>query len=127
MFFSPLLSFLARRHYSDRTHILSLSNGGSAERAQELKAAASRVYGIRKERVRVIDDLEPLADGINTEWASESIMEHVAAYVAEKRIELLFSFDAGGVSRHPNHCAIYRALQGVKDEGLLHGTDAYWL
>ena len=121
MFFSPLLSFLERRHYSDNTHILSLSNGGNDARSKELKAAGMRVFGIRKKRIQIKD----FKDGMNEDWNTRIILEYIQQYVKENDIEILFTFDGFGVSGHPNHCSIYKAL--ANNLNSLQLTDVYSL
>ena len=60
---------------------------------------------------RVVDDQKALADGMNTEWSSHAIRTNVDAYVKDyPEISAILTFDLNGVSSHPNHIAIPKAL-----------------
>ncbi|KAK9829581.1 hypothetical protein WJX72_006605 [[Myrmecia] bisecta] len=100
LFFAPTI--LAFKQAGMRVCLCCLSNGNAAglgpRRALELKAAC-RFWQIDK---YVIIDAPGLQDGLNTKWDAALIAEHIARQVV--------SFDAGGVSGHPNHCAIYKGL-----------------
>lgn len=119
MFFSPLLTYSSTRqwHMSDRTHILSLSNGGGHHRSQELRSAATNVFSIRKTQIEVINDETCLKDGITLDWESDAIMDYVTQYVVDHSIDIIFTFDGYGISGHPNHCSIYNALQMAINSG----------
>jgi len=127
MFFSPLLCYLSRRDSlcSIKLHLLSLSNGGNSARSQELKNAAMRVFGMKKERIKVINDERRLKDDINTNWNADAIIEYVNEYVEANGIDIVFSFDEHGISQHPNHCSIHRALR--QSQSIMDGAEVYSL
>ncbi|CAI5497526.1 unnamed protein product [Closterium sp. Naga37s-1] len=94
-------------------HILCLSSGnaeglGSTRRA-ELKAAAATL-GIAQQCVEVVDHPQ-LQDGMDQSWPSDVIAGFVTDFVKRHQIKTLLTFDAWGVSGHPNHRAISHALR----------------
>ncbi|CAI5492977.1 unnamed protein product, partial [Closterium sp. Naga37s-1] len=102
-------------------HILCLSSGnaeglGSTRRA-ELKAAAASL-GIAQQCVEVVDHPQ-LQDGMDQSWPSDVIAALVTDFVKRHRIQTLLTFDYWGVSGHPNHRAISRALSTMVDNGSL--------
>ena len=52
--------------------------------------------------VSVVDDTE-LLDGMQEEWAVETVALHVALYLVKHHVGEVYTFDQGGVSGHPNH------------------------
>ena len=77
MFFSPLLSYLSHKQYIEKTHILSLSNGGNDIRSKELKSAANKVFGVRTKNIKIINDVKHLKDGINLKWDNDIIIKYI--------------------------------------------------
>ncbi|PNG99429.1 N-acetylglucosaminyl-phosphatidylinositol de-N-acetylase, partial [Tetrabaena socialis] len=49
-------------------------------------------------------------------WDAEAVTARVAAAVDTLQPDVLLTFDAGGVSGHPNHTSIYRAVRRMVDE-----------
>ena len=118
MFFTPLLSYLTHKQFTDKTHILSLSNGGSDTRSNELKSAANKVFGIRHKNIKIINDTENLRDCITLYWDKDIIIKHVNEYINKHDIDIIFTFDNYGISGHPNHISVYNALQYGVDNDL---------
>ncbi len=52
--------------------------------------------------VTCLDDPE-LPDGPMVRWSPDRVAQRVEEYVSQHRIETVYTFDAGGVSGHPNH------------------------
>eukprot|EP00811_Abedinium_folium_P004337 NODE_13994_length_1134_cov_9.966236.p1 GENE.NODE_13994_length_1134_cov_9.966236~~NODE_13994_length_1134_cov_9.966236.p1 ORF type:complete len:290 (+),score=65.32 NODE_13994_length_1134_cov_9.966236:129-998(+) len=105
MFFGPTLLSLAADGYE--VFLLCLSTGnayglGEVRREEILRSAA--VFGIGASSVRVLDEAN-LQDGMTREWPLEEVAAAVRHAVDDWRIESVVSFDAGGVSGHPNHAA----------------------
>jgi len=109
MFFVPTIDTCHLR--GNRVHLLCLSTGNAAglgkEREQELEAAA-KVLNVHK--VTVVNDTR-LQDGMQNEWDTMVIREHVEKYLKAHKIGSVVTFDEMGVSQHPNHLAIHRAMK----------------
>lgn len=93
-------------------HVLCLSNGnanglGKVRRDEMYKACA--VYQIPARQVTVAED-PALQDGFH-EWDTGAVALHVLRAVRAVRPDLVLTFDGGGVSGHPNHTSVYRALR----------------
>jgi N-acetylglucosaminylphosphatidylinositol deacetylase len=110
LFFSPTMLKLAQ--YRVPTSVLCLSNGNAdgkgAIRAREFLEACS-VLSIPRSQITIIDD-PLLQDGMERKWDTE----HAAGYVREAvdrcDATAVLTFDAKGVSGHPNHIATFRAV-----------------
>lgn len=108
MFFVP--SIRALIEHGTSVHILCLSTGqqaaGLLPRSQELKAAAN-VLGISS--VEVVDS-ESMKDGMRTEWPADAVESAVASYTARRPVEIIISFDRGGISGHLNHKCTFAGI-----------------
>ncbi|XP_062844741.1 N-acetylglucosaminyl-phosphatidylinositol de-N-acetylase [Trichomycterus rosablanca] len=110
MFFAPALLKLSESHAD--VHLLCLSSGNyyhqGAQRKEELLKSCA-VLGIPANQVTIIDHKE-LPDDPKAVWSialtSSLIHKHITTY----SINLVLTFDEGGVSGHANHIAIYKAL-----------------
>ncbi|XP_026778202.3 N-acetylglucosaminyl-phosphatidylinositol de-N-acetylase [Pangasianodon hypophthalmus] len=110
MFFAPAVLKLSESNAA--VYLLCLSSGNyynqGAQRKEELLGSCA-VLGIPAHRVTVIDNKE-LQDDPKTEWSialtASLILKHITTY----SINLVLTFDEGGVSGHANHIAIYKAL-----------------
>ena len=91
-------------------HILCLSAGnadGLGEvRAKELDAAGNYL-GVAS--VNLVDDAA-LRDGFEEKWPVEAVAAQVDAAARRVGAETVVTFDAGGISGHPNHTATYRGV-----------------
>ncbi|TKX20991.1 hypothetical protein C1H76_6842 [Elsinoe australis] len=138
MFFSPSVLALTQPHLSNHLKILCLSTGdadglGPVRRHELVKSAL--LLGVRKEDdVLVLED-ERFPDSMTTEWAEGDVVELLTGIFVpgkgkgakkgvplEVGIDVLLTFDEGGVSGHPNHGSLYhgaRAFVGslVKGRG----------
>ncbi|XP_072516610.1 N-acetylglucosaminyl-phosphatidylinositol de-N-acetylase [Salminus brasiliensis] len=110
MFFAPSVLKLAQSDASVR--LLCLSSGNyynqGAERREELLASCA-VLGIPASQVTIIENKE-LPDDPNAEWSTALTSMLVLRHIRTHSINLVLTFDEGGVSGHANHVAIYRAL-----------------
>ncbi|KAI9184407.1 N-acetylglucosaminyl-phosphatidylinositol de-N-acetylase [Blastocladiella emersonii ATCC 22665] len=117
MFFGPAI--LALEGAGVPVHLLCLSSGNAdglgAVRAKELVAAAGMLK-VPAERVHLVDAPE-LPDGMRAEWKPVDVLGHIHRVVRKVRATRIVTFDDGGVSGHPNHVAISRALKEDKDLG----------
>ena len=109
MFFGPTIQALRRA--GARTHILCLSNGDAdglgAVREKELEIAR-KFLGV--DSSEVVNDSK-LKDGFKEVWPEETIAARVEASVRRLDANVVLTFDAKGVSGHPNHVAAYRGVR----------------
>eukprot|EP01137_Pigoraptor_chileana_P000708 Opistho-2@37306 len=124
LFFAPSILRLA----SDgrNVHVLCLSTGdyeglGSIRRQELFKSC--KCLGIDESRVEIIND-DALPDNPKVEWSTTRIATHIAAYIDRQKsrldattdaqstggIAVILSFDDSGVSGHPNHISVHRAI-----------------
>ncbi|KAG2449919.1 hypothetical protein HYH02_000024 [Chlamydomonas schloesseri] len=101
-----------------QVHILCLSTGnadglGKVREKELLRACA--LLQIPRDRVTILDQPR-LQDGFH-EWDTSAVAPAVAAAVKAVQPDELVTFDAGGVSGHPNHTSIFRAVRDMVDSG----------
>ena len=105
MFFVPTIRGLINANYS--LSILCLSEGingpASGTRKDELVKAAA-ILGVSS--VAVTNDAE-LHDGMDRTWPVGIIANSVREQIGRHRADLIITFDAYGVTGHPNHKAVY--------------------
>lgn len=122
MFFAPVLQWLTRPELGNRVFLLCLSTGdadglGHIRREELLKSAL--MLGITSaEHLVVLDDAK-LPDSMEAQWDPKLIASILTRYFAPALastpstappatlLDALITFDAGGVSGHPNHIALY--------------------
>ncbi|CDJ41621.1 N-acetylglucosaminylphosphatidylinositol deacetylase, putative [Eimeria tenella] len=113
MFFAPSISLFASSKERFEVFVLCLSTGDyeglGSVRSAELAAAAA-AFCVPKENFVCLDEKE-MKDGW-TKWDSKAVCAAVKSFVEKrKQIQVIFSFDELGVSRHPNHCSVYEGLR----------------
>jgi N-acetylglucosaminylphosphatidylinositol deacetylase len=110
LFFSPTMLKLAQSRVP--TTVLCLSNGNAdgkgAIRVRELLEACS-VLSIPRSQVTIVDD-PLLQDGMVSTWDTEHAVRYVREAVDQCDATAVLTFDAKGVSGHPNHMATFRAV-----------------
>ena len=114
MFFYPAIKAL-----KDMRHpavILCLSSGDAdglgALRKLEFKKLMS---SIKPSKHYMVED-NRIPDGFHS-WDETVILEHVQAALAKHpEVDVIMSFDQGGVSGHPNHISISKALHHLKGQ-----------
>jgi N-acetylglucosaminylphosphatidylinositol deacetylase len=119
MFFSPTLLALTDPALGNHLKILCLSTGNAdglgETRKKELIESAIKLGVRREEDVFVLEDGR-FKDGMDQDWNTTEIAQVLAeAFVPalpkqdkpSATIDVLITFDAGGVSNHPNHRALY--------------------
>ena len=65
---------------------------------------------IASEDVEITEDPR-LQDGMGEAWSRDAIAERVQLHIDRTGTSVVVTFDEGGVSGHPNHCAIASALR----------------
>jgi N-acetylglucosaminylphosphatidylinositol deacetylase len=93
--------------------------------------AATESLGIPKNRVKVIDDVG-CKDGMSNKWSTSAIYYHVTEYIdlihpnlvlthpmlyyriLTMNTSQVITFDEFGVSGHPNHIDVYKAVKQIR-------------
>ncbi|NWH76166.1 PIGL acetylase, partial [Piaya cayana] len=78
-------------------------------RKKELEQSCS-LLGIPASDVTVIDHRD-LPDNPAVEWDTQLLADFVLKHIEANHINLVVTFDAGGVSGHANHISLYTALR----------------
>ncbi|XP_056362979.1 N-acetylglucosaminyl-phosphatidylinositol de-N-acetylase [Oenanthe melanoleuca] len=63
--------------------------------------------------------LKDLPDDPAVEWDTQLLATLVLKHIEAKNINLVVTFDAGGVSGHANHISLYTAVRYLHSEGKL--------
>nr|XP_012593407.1 N-acetylglucosaminyl-phosphatidylinositol de-N-acetylase-like [Microcebus murinus] len=58
-------------------------------------------------------------DGPGVQWGTELVGSILLQHAEASGINLVVTFDAGGVSGHSNHVALYAAVRALRSEGKL--------
>ncbi|KAF8148339.1 putative deacetylase LmbE-like domain-containing protein [Mycena galopus ATCC 62051] len=108
-FFSPTLTALSHMQEAGRTRdvlVVCLSTGnakGLGDVRREEFGKALEIFGIRQGR-RFILDHPGLQDNKTAVWEAAVIAEELLPLVVEYNITTILTFDAYGITGHPNHC-----------------------
>lgn len=120
MFFVPIIRALQRAGHP--VHCLCLSTGNweglGAARTGEL-LAAGRVLGLAS--VTTLDEPVCLADGPRHRWEAPAVEAALREYLGRPgtpAFKLVLTFDAQGVSGHPNHCDVSRGVRYALARGV---------
>ncbi|XP_011830633.1 PREDICTED: N-acetylglucosaminyl-phosphatidylinositol de-N-acetylase isoform X1 [Mandrillus leucophaeus] len=119
MFFAPTVLGLARlRHL---VYLLCFSAGNyynqGETRKKELLQSCD-VLGIPLSSVMIIDNRD-FPDDPAVQWDTEHVASVLLQHIEVNGINLVVTFDAGGVSGHSNHIALYAAVRALHSEGKL--------
>nr|XP_044601444.1 N-acetylglucosaminyl-phosphatidylinositol de-N-acetylase isoform X2 [Equus asinus] len=119
MFFAPTVLGLARLRH--RVSLLCFSAGNYYNqgeiRKKELLQSCD-VLGIPPSGVRIIDNRD-FPDDPGVQWDTQRVASVLLWHIEENGINLVVTFDAGGVSGHSNHVALYAAVRTLHSEGRL--------
>lgn len=118
MFFAPTLHGL--RLSGSNIYLLCISTGNSSGlgviRKYEL-ASAFTVHGLSLDNLTVLD-YDRFQDGF-VQWSKEELAKVLLRHIQMLDVDLVITFDEGGVSAHPNHIGCFRALQYLYTNGLI--------
>ncbi|XP_035940446.1 N-acetylglucosaminyl-phosphatidylinositol de-N-acetylase isoform X3 [Halichoerus grypus] len=119
MFFAPTVLGLARLRH--RLSLLCFSAGNyynqGEVRKKELLQSCD-VLGIPSSSIMIIDNRD-FPDDPDVQWDPEHAASILLQHVDANGINLVVTFDAGGVSGHCNHVALYAAVRTLHSEGKL--------
>ncbi|KAG5342479.1 N-acetylglucosaminyl-phosphatidylinositol de-N-acetylase [Termitomyces sp. T112] len=106
MFFAPTIRALVRAQTPVFSLCLSVGNadGLGSIRRDEL-AHSLEVLNIPAHRRWAVDHPD-LQDNFTARWDPVTIASVLQPYVKSNNIETILTFDADGISGHPNHCSL---------------------
>ncbi|KAK6438670.1 N-acetylglucosaminyl-phosphatidylinositol de-N-acetylase [Oleoguttula sp. CCFEE 5521] len=126
MFFAPSVIALTQQSLGNKLFILCLSSGDAdglgQVRKTELVKSALMLGVTSAEHVVVVED-ERFPDSMTKTWDAKEVAKVLAHYFAPKiastptnrapevLIDVLVTFDAKGVSGHPNHVSLYHGAK----------------
>ncbi|WFD18217.1 N-acetylglucosaminylphosphatidylinositol deacetylase [Malassezia caprae] len=116
MFFAPTIHALLAHNVTVSALCLSRgdADGLGHVRAQELVRSYG-VLGVPAKRVACVDDPH-LQDGMQRTWAPARVRDAVRTHMNGTHIDTILTFDAGGVSLHPNHRALFHGAVQLQSE-----------
>lgn len=113
MFFAPTIKSMLRA--GNPVYLVCLSKGdyeGLGDvRKKELIASCSKL-GIYPSRVTIVDD-EKFRDGPENNWSVSELAERILGVIKRVNANAVVTFDGSGVSGHPNHIALYKAIYNL--------------
>ncbi|XP_074016657.1 N-acetylglucosaminyl-phosphatidylinositol de-N-acetylase [Numenius arquata] len=116
MFFAPTVLGLGRD--GARPAVLCCSPGNYYSQGEIRKKELEQscfLLGIPASDVTVIDHRD-LPDNPAAEWDTRLLAAFVLKHIEANNINLVITFDAGGVSGHANHISLYTALRYLHSE-----------
>ncbi|KAI0834469.1 LmbE-like protein [Hypoxylon sp. FL0890] len=130
MFFAPTVLAMTRPENGNHVKILCLSSGnadGLGETRKKELVKSGLLLGLKKEDDVLVIDSPDFPDSMTTTWDATKISSlltsafapHLAAQKAPKdktssptaTIDALITFDANGISSHPNHVSLYHGAR----------------
>ncbi|KAE8395934.1 hypothetical protein ETB97_010228 [Aspergillus alliaceus] len=107
LFFSPSITY-GRENPDVKRSLLVISSGNydglGEKRQKELHNSCARI-GISEDRCVVLDDAD-LQDNPKKWWDEERIKDLVSAHVDKWHVDVILTFDQGGISGHINHRSV---------------------
>ncbi|XP_074969727.1 N-acetylglucosaminyl-phosphatidylinositol de-N-acetylase isoform X1 [Phalacrocorax aristotelis] len=116
MFFAPTVLGLVRA--GARPAVLCCSAGNYYNQGETRKKELEQscfLLGVPASNITVIDHRD-LPDNPAVEWDTELLATFVLKHIEANNINLVVTFDAGGVSGHANHISLYTALRYLHSE-----------
>ncbi|XP_052659078.1 N-acetylglucosaminyl-phosphatidylinositol de-N-acetylase isoform X3 [Harpia harpyja] len=116
MFFAPTVLGLGRA--GARAAVLCCSAGNYYSQGEIRKKELEQscfLLGVPASDVTVVDHRD-LPDNPAVEWDTQLLAAFVLKHIEANNINLVVTFDAGGVSGHANHISLYTALRQCRDQ-----------
>ncbi|XP_052659077.1 N-acetylglucosaminyl-phosphatidylinositol de-N-acetylase isoform X2 [Harpia harpyja] len=113
MFFAPTVLGLGRA--GARAAVLCCSAGNYYSQGEIRKKELEQscfLLGVPASDVTVVDHRD-LPDNPAVEWDTQLLAAFVLKHIEANNINLVVTFDAGGVSGHANHISLYTALRKI--------------
>lgn len=126
MFFSPTLRWLTRPELGNVVLVMCFSSGNAEGighiRKEELVKSAL-LLGVRTEQHIVCIESDDFQDSMTATWDAKRIASTLAKHFApdlakqsstaalKTGVDAIITFDATGVSGHPNHISLYHGVQ----------------
>ncbi|TPX68037.1 hypothetical protein SpCBS45565_g03337 [Spizellomyces sp. 'palustris'] len=111
MFFGPTIVQLIE--HGAEVAVLCLSSGNAdgigTVRKKELLESCKKL-GIHSSNVTCLDHPQ-LQDDPKAWWKVSVIAEVLDAHIAERKVDVVITFDNGGISGHPNHRALFEGIR----------------
>ncbi|OTB02242.1 hypothetical protein M426DRAFT_322823 [Hypoxylon sp. CI-4A] len=124
MFFAPSVLALTRPDTGNHVRILCLSSGnadGLGEVRKKELVKSGLLLGLRSADDVLVLDNPDFPDSMTTTWDAQKISNLLSSAFAPQQpsttsaptatIDVLITFDAGGVSGHPNHISLYHGAR----------------
>nr|XP_031323410.1 N-acetylglucosaminyl-phosphatidylinositol de-N-acetylase isoform X2 [Camelus dromedarius] len=114
MFFAPTILGLARLRH--RVSLLCFSAGNYYNQGEIRKKEllqSCEVLGIPPSSVMIIDHRD-FPDDPGVQWDTQRVADIILRHIEDNGINLVVTFDAGGVSGHRNHAALYAAVRVLR-------------
>ncbi|EHA52719.1 hypothetical protein MCOR27_002524 [Pyricularia oryzae] len=133
MFFAPTVLALTRPETGNHVKILCLSSGnadGLGETRKKELVKSGMLLGLRNEDDVFVIESDAFQDSMTATWDATAISSLLtSAFVpnpaAGAMIDVLVTFDKGGVSSHPNHISLYHGARAFVSSG--SAVDLYTL
>uniref|UniRef100_A0A8H8CJY9 N-acetylglucosaminylphosphatidylinositol deacetylase n=1 Tax=Psilocybe cubensis TaxID=181762 RepID=A0A8H8CJY9_PSICU len=108
LFFAPTILALQQKSVNETISFshLCLSYGNAEGLGETRKRELSHSLDILGVSTRWVVDHPKLQDNQTAEWDPNVIAEVLKPYVHDHKIDTILTFDASGVSNHPNHNSI---------------------
>jgi N-acetylglucosaminylphosphatidylinositol deacetylase len=110
IFFFPTIQALIAKKV--KVNILCLSNG-DFDRLGKIREEEMRILAdyLKINSVEIVSN-DKLKDDINKSWDKEIVSEEVSKYLSRNNnIRFIFTFDQGGVTKHPNHISCFTGIE----------------
>ncbi|CAN2387846.1 Phosphatidylinositol glycan anchor biosynthesis [Pristimantis euphronides] len=91
-------------------------NQGEIRKKELIQSCAA--LGIAPSNVTLIDHRD-LPDSPTVKWDERLLSSLILNHIQKKNIDLVITFDEGGVSGHANHISLYHAIRSLHSSGKL--------
>lgn len=91
------------------------ANGLGKQRSKELFASATTL-GFYIDHIALIQEESLFSDDPEHVWDTQETMNRINSFVLKWNLDVIMTFDQYGISKHPNHVALYRAVKLYVDQ-----------